>query len=130
MHTTELPRTLHPPREASALAQPSNPTRTVRLTSAGPGLSWHLHSWPKFSSCWTSPWSTPRFRPSASAFEPQQQHDLQWLVTAYLLISGGGLLLGGRVADLLPRRRVFLTGHGHLHHGVPVQRLRLHRRAF
>jgi EmrB/QacA subfamily drug resistance transporter len=36
--------------------------------------------------------------------------DLQWLVTAYLLISGGGLLLGGRIADLLPRRRVFITG--------------------
>ena len=36
--------------------------------------------------------------------------DLQWLVTAYLLFSGGGLLLGGRVADLLSRRRVFLSG--------------------
>jgi EmrB/QacA subfamily drug resistance transporter len=36
--------------------------------------------------------------------------DLQWLVTAYLLLSGGGLLLGGRIADLLSRRRVFLTG--------------------
>lgn len=36
--------------------------------------------------------------------------DLSWLVTAYLLLSGGGLLLGGRIADLLPRRRVFLTG--------------------
>ncbi|SDR89101.1 drug resistance transporter, EmrB/QacA subfamily [Friedmanniella luteola] len=36
--------------------------------------------------------------------------DLQWMVTAYLLLSGGGLLLGGRIADLLPRRRVFLTG--------------------
>ena len=36
--------------------------------------------------------------------------DLQWMVTAYLLMSGGGLLLGGRVADLLPRRRVFMTG--------------------
>jgi EmrB/QacA subfamily drug resistance transporter len=36
--------------------------------------------------------------------------DLQWLVTAYLLLSGGGLLLGGRIADLLPRRGVFLTG--------------------
>ena len=35
---------------------------------------------------------------------------LQWLVTAYLMMSGGGLLLGGRVADLLSRRRVFLTG--------------------
>ena len=36
--------------------------------------------------------------------------DLQWIVTAYLLLSGGGLLLGGRIADLLPRRLVFLTG--------------------
>jgi EmrB/QacA subfamily drug resistance transporter len=36
--------------------------------------------------------------------------DLPWLVTAYLLTSGGGLLLGGRVCDLLPRKRVFLTG--------------------
>ena len=32
------------------------------------------------------------------------------MVTAYLLMSGGGLLLGGRIADLLPRHRVFMTG--------------------
>ncbi len=37
---------------------------------------------------------------------------LQWLVTAYLMMSGGGLLLGGRIADLLSRRRVFLIGLG------------------
>jgi EmrB/QacA subfamily drug resistance transporter len=35
---------------------------------------------------------------------------LQWLVTAYLMMSGGGLLLGGRIADLMSRRGVFLTG--------------------
>ena len=35
---------------------------------------------------------------------------LQWVVTAYLMMSGGGLLLGGRIADLLSRRGVFLTG--------------------
>ena len=35
---------------------------------------------------------------------------LQWLVTAYLMMSCGGLLLGGRIADLMPRRTVFLTG--------------------
>jgi EmrB/QacA subfamily drug resistance transporter len=35
---------------------------------------------------------------------------LQWLVTAYVMMSGGGLLLGGRVSDLLSRRGVFLTG--------------------
>ena len=36
--------------------------------------------------------------------------DLQWLVTAYVMMSGGGLLLGGRISDLLSRRGVFLTG--------------------
>jgi EmrB/QacA subfamily drug resistance transporter len=35
---------------------------------------------------------------------------LQWLVTAYVMMSGGGLLLGGRISDLLSRRAVFLTG--------------------
>jgi EmrB/QacA subfamily drug resistance transporter len=35
---------------------------------------------------------------------------LQWLVTAYLMMSGGGLLLGGRIADLMSKRLVFLTG--------------------
>jgi EmrB/QacA subfamily drug resistance transporter len=38
--------------------------------------------------------------------------ELQWLVTAYLLLSGGGLLLGGRIADVFSRRRVFMTGLG------------------
>ena len=36
--------------------------------------------------------------------------NLQWLVTAYVMMSGGGLLLGGRISDLLSRRGVFLTG--------------------
>ena len=37
--------------------------------------------------------------------------DLQWLITAYLLLSVAAcLLLGGCIADLLPRRRVSLTG--------------------
>ncbi|MGO4343200.1 MFS transporter [Pedococcus sp. 2YAF34] len=36
--------------------------------------------------------------------------DMQWVVTAYLMMSGGGLLFGGRVADLLSRKWVFLTG--------------------
>src|SRR5579864_2525016 len=36
--------------------------------------------------------------------------DLQWVVTAYALTFGGFLLLGGRAADLLGRRRVFLAG--------------------
>jgi EmrB/QacA subfamily drug resistance transporter len=36
--------------------------------------------------------------------------DLQWVVTTYVLFSGGLLLLGGRMADLLGRRLVFLAG--------------------
>src|SRR5260370_918064 len=35
---------------------------------------------------------------------------LQWVVTAYVLASGGLVLLGGRAADLAGRRRVFLAG--------------------
>ena len=38
--------------------------------------------------------------------------DYQWAVSAYVLCSGGLLLLGGRLADLLDRRAVFLTGLG------------------
>ncbi len=37
---------------------------------------------------------------------------LQWVVTAYGLTFGGLLLLGGRAADLLGRRRVFMLGMG------------------
>jgi EmrB/QacA subfamily drug resistance transporter len=36
--------------------------------------------------------------------------DLQWVVTIYVLLTGGLLLLGGRIADVLARRGVFLAG--------------------
>ncbi len=35
---------------------------------------------------------------------------LQWVVTAYSILFGGMLLLGGRMADLLGRRRLFIAG--------------------
>jgi EmrB/QacA subfamily drug resistance transporter len=38
------------------------------------------------------------------------ESDLQWVVTAYALTFGGFLLLGGRAADLLGRRRLFMAG--------------------
>ena len=38
------------------------------------------------------------------------QENLQWVVSAYALVFGGFLLLGGRAADLVGRRRVFLIG--------------------
>jgi EmrB/QacA subfamily drug resistance transporter len=37
---------------------------------------------------------------------------LQWVMSAYLICFGGLLLLGGRTADLLGRRRLFLVGVG------------------
>ena len=36
--------------------------------------------------------------------------DLSWVVNAYALAFGGFLLLGGRMADLLGRRRMFMVG--------------------
>src|SRR4051794_12288790 len=38
------------------------------------------------------------------------EHGLQWVLSAYALTYGGLLLLGGRAADLLGRRRLFMTG--------------------
>jgi EmrB/QacA subfamily drug resistance transporter len=38
------------------------------------------------------------------------QESLQWVITAYALMFGGFLLLGGRLADLLGRRRLFIAG--------------------
>ena len=40
------------------------------------------------------------------------KQDLQWVLSAYALTFGGLLLLGGRAADLLGRRRVFMAGVG------------------
>ncbi len=48
---------------------------------------------------------------------PSIQHDLgfsdtnlQWVISAYAILFGGALLLGGRLADLLGRRRMFVGG--------------------
>src|SRR5213080_947365 len=38
------------------------------------------------------------------------QANLQWVVSAYAIFFGGMLLLGGRLADLFGRRRLFIAG--------------------
>src|SRR5436305_9786881 len=38
------------------------------------------------------------------------QEGLQWVITAYAIFFGGVLLLGGRLADLLGRRRLLIAG--------------------
>jgi len=48
--------------------------------------------------------------PSIQADLGFSQENLQWVISAYALFFGGFLLLGGRAADLLGRRRIFLVG--------------------
>src|SRR6478752_1185324 len=48
--------------------------------------------------------------PSIGADLHFSKQGLQWVVSVYALTFGGLLLLGGRAADLLGRRRVFMTG--------------------
>jgi len=48
--------------------------------------------------------------PSAQAALGASDADRQWVVTAYTLAFGGLLLLGGRIADYLGRKRAFMIG--------------------
>jgi EmrB/QacA subfamily drug resistance transporter len=48
--------------------------------------------------------------PSIEADLGFSEQGLQWVLSAYLLSFGGLLLLGGRAADLLGRRRLFMVG--------------------
>src|SRR6478609_3333105 len=48
--------------------------------------------------------------PSIGADLGFSEQGLQWVLSAYALSFGGLLLLGGRAADLLGRRRVFMVG--------------------
>jgi EmrB/QacA subfamily drug resistance transporter len=48
--------------------------------------------------------------PSIQADLGFSQENLQWVLSAYALVFGGFLLLGGRLADILGRRSVFMGG--------------------
>jgi EmrB/QacA subfamily drug resistance transporter len=48
--------------------------------------------------------------PSIQADIGFSEHGVQWVLSAYALTFGGLLVLGGRAADLLGRRRVFIAG--------------------
>lgn len=45
-----------------------------------------------------------------SAAASCQRGNRQWVVTAYTLSFGGLLLLGGRIADYVGRKRIFIIG--------------------
>ena len=40
------------------------------------------------------------------------EENLQWVISAYAILFGGALLLGGRLADIFGRRRLFMVGLG------------------
>ncbi len=48
--------------------------------------------------------------PSIQADLGFSQENLQWVISAYALVFGGFLLLGGRLADIIGRKRVFMAG--------------------
>jgi EmrB/QacA subfamily drug resistance transporter len=50
--------------------------------------------------------------PSIKADLGFSQSSLQWVISAYAIMFGGTLLLGGRLGDLLGRRRLFMVGLG------------------
>src|SRR5438874_5702894 len=50
--------------------------------------------------------------PSIKADLHFSETNLQWVISAYAILFGGVLLLGGRLADLLGRRRLFMAGLG------------------
>ncbi len=55
------------------------------------------------------------------------QENLQWVISAYALVFGGFLLLGGRAADLLGRRRMFIVGLAVFTVGVAPRGARVER---
>jgi MFS family permease len=75
------------------------------------GAGWRLR-WSSLRSSWSS--STPRSStspcPRSSDDLGFAQENLQWVITAYAIMFGGTLLLGGRLADLFGRRRTLLVG--------------------
>ena len=52
----------------------------------------------------------PAFDQEGSRLHPAEPPVLRWVINGYILTYGGFLLLGGRAADLLGRRRMLVTG--------------------
>src|SRR5690349_9699682 len=83
------------------------------MTSASP----HIHRWRAFAVLAVAYFMTIIDLTIVNVSLPTIGHDLhfsptslQWVVTAYALTFGGLLLLGGRAADLLGRRRILMLG--------------------
>lgn len=96
----------------------ANPTDAVRgaapdvPTAGGPGRRWRAFSLLAVAYFMTAVdmLVVNVALPTIGARLHFAETDLQWVVTAYAITFGGFLLLGGRVADLLGRRRMFAAG--------------------
>ncbi len=56
--------------------------------------------------------------PSMGRYFNRSQTDMTWALNAYSLAFGGLLLLGGRMGDILGRRRMFVVGLSAVHHSA------------
>ena len=109
-HTTHRQQTAHPAPQASAApainhGQHPAPHEPAAHDDSGPKTSWALLAIALAAQILVvldiSVVNTAL--PSIGAELHLAGSQLHWLVTAYLMMSGGGLLLGGRIADLLSR---------------------------
>lgn len=98
---------------------PMTSTTTLSHTSARPGTGWSRGTWAMLITLCIVLFLDGLDVSMIGVALPSIGQDLhlststlQWLVSGYVLGYGGLLLLGGRTADLLGRRRVFLVALG------------------
>ena len=91
-------------------------SQTTIATAQGPGVS-EVRRWRAFSLLAVAYFMTAVDMLIVNVALPTigtklrfPESDLQWVVSAYALTFGGFLLLGGRAADLVGRRRIFMAG--------------------
>ena len=104
-------------RRKSSMSDPA-PTGTPTGTHTGiPGQQPDTHRWWALAVISTAQLMVVLDATIVNIALPSAQRDLgltdgnrQWVITAYTLAFGGLLLLGGRVADLVGRKRTFIIG--------------------
>ena len=130
VHTaTAAPTTPHAPTTPPTTATPPPPTPTTADTDDGPRKSWVVLALALAAQILVvldiSVVNTAL--PSIGRDLHLDGSDMQWVVTAYLMMSGGGLLFGGRIADLLSPQVGVPDRPDRVHHRVHRQRIRRQR---
>ncbi len=105
-------------KEESPLATPLRPTRADQYAyPADARSSWDRRKWYILAAICVAQFMVVLDIAIVNVALPSIRTDLnftneslQWVLTAYAILFGGFLLLGGRLADRLGRRRVFMAG--------------------